>query len=123
LEEPSERGHQSWAGVAQFGAVLSGKPPQRVLTRVCETNTDLPAIFSAANPLDQSSAGQAIHQADGAVMLNQEMARQVPHGWASGLIQSPDRQQHLMLLRLEAFVLGRRLAEMQKPADMVPKSR
>jgi hypothetical protein len=103
--------------------MLGGKPPQFSLGIARKANLDLPAVFSAANPFHQPSASEAIHQADGTVVLDQEMASQVPDGWTAVLLPGADRQQHLMLLRLETFVFGRCLAEVQKAADLAPEGR
>jgi hypothetical protein len=45
-----------------------------------------------------------IHQTNGAVVLNQEIAGEDFHCWTAVLVESTDRQRRLMLLRFETFL-------------------
>ena len=103
--------------------MLGGKTFQLVLTRRGKVNPHLAAIFPTPNPLDQPPDSQPIRQADRAMVLDQEVSRQIPDGRAAVLVQSPDRQQHLVLLWLQIFVPGRRFAEVQKTPDLVAERR
>jgi hypothetical protein len=123
FEEPTQRSHEQRAGVSQLGTMLRGKPPELVFTGRCQADPNLPAVFLTAKPFHQSPDSQAIHQADRAVVLDQKMARQIPHSRSAILLQSTDCQQHLMLLRLEPFIFSRSLAEMQESANLVSKRR
>src|SRR5579862_568411 len=49
------------------------------------------------------------------------MRRQVSDGGRVGFFPRPNREHHLMLLRLQVFGAGGHLAKMLKTADLVPK--
>src|ERR1022692_3561233 len=62
---------------------------------------------------------QPVDQADGAVVLEEQMCRQRPNRRRVRFIPGHNGQDHLMLLRVQAFSPGCSLAEMQETADLV----
>jgi hypothetical protein len=99
--------------------VLGGKACENLLTGGRKANPDLAAVFFATNPLHESADGQAINQADGAMVVDQKMVRQIAYGRAAVLVQGPDRQEHLVLLGFKALSACSCLAEVQKAPDLV----
>jgi hypothetical protein len=83
----------------------------------------LTPVFITSTPSHQATRGEAIHQFDGAVMLNLQAFRQFTNSRTNARRQSLEGQQQLMLTRLHAGRLCRFLTEVQKAPELVPKFR
>ena len=90
------------------------KPAQRGFALRRQADAHLPAVLAGPHALHQSPLRQPVEQSDHAVMPNQQLLRQLPHGRARGLAARADCQQQLVLLRLQPLGPGRLFAEVQK---------
>ena len=81
------------------------------------------AVRAATDSLEQSVKLHAVHQLDGAVMLDLQALGKHAHGSFLRARQSLNRQQGLMLLRLDAGGTRGLLAEIHEPPDLVAKFR
>jgi hypothetical protein len=84
-----------------------------------EDHANLAAIGVVADALDEAVLRQAIDEADGAVMADEQMLGQLSDGRAVPVRKSSDGEQDLVLLRLEALGPGRLFAEVEEAADLV----
>lgn len=88
-----------------------------------ERQQDLAAIGAAAHALQQTVKLQAVHQFDGAVMLDLQPLRERAHGGLLRARQTSNRQEGLMLLGLDARDAGSLLAEIDESANFVAELR
>jgi len=110
--------------------VGGGEPHDRVLALDSQPDPNLAPVAIAASPFHEAALHQSVGQADGAVMPDQQTRGDLSYSgtiwvttWATTWAirragKRPNRQQELMLLRLEALGPGRLFAEMEKSADV-----
>ena len=121
LKQRAKRFHQQRSGVQKHRLVGSGEPPDRILALGGQPDPNLAPVAIAANAFRQAALRQSVGQANGAVMPDQQMPGDFSYGGTIRAYKRPDRQQELMLLRLEALGPGRLFAEMEKAADLKPE--
>ena len=80
---------------------------------------DLAAIVFIAEALDVTSFFETIDELYGAVMLDSELFGEVADGPWFLFIQAADREEHLVLLRLETLRVGRGVAGAEEESDAV----
>src|SRR5262249_28016113 len=73
IEQGAQGFNQGGGEVAKFATVLSRKVFQLVFSRGGQQHADVAPIVSEPRTLDQSVLHQAVHQADGTVMADQEV--------------------------------------------------
>lgn len=86
-----------------------------------EPNHHRSAIITAADSLDQAALLQTIDQPHGAMVPYKEVSGQGADRGSVRARQCADRQQHLVLLRLEARLPCGLLAEVEELADAITK--
>ena len=91
---------------------------QNALAFCGETEQNSAGVLGAELPCQQTQGLQAIHQSDGAVMLEQQAIRKMTDGWQTTLRHPFQGQQGLMLLGLQAGIASRRLTEIEKAPDL-----
>src|SRR5271169_5710501 len=96
---------------------------QQALTFDGQLYVYLAPVFFPANPLDQASLYQSVHQFDCAVVLNLEAFREVADRWLDVPRRSFDGEHQLVMLRLKPGLPGCFLAEPQETPDLVAKLR
>jgi hypothetical protein len=83
----------------------------------------LAAVAVVPDALYEAMLLEAIGQADGAVMTDEELFGKLADGRAVIAFPGADGQQHLMLLGFKAFFAGGGLAELEEAADQETKAR
>ena len=94
---------------------------QKLLSAARELEQDFTAVGLAARASDETVRLQPVAQLDSAVMLDLQSLGQYTDRHLGLTWQSLDRQQRLMLLRLDASDAHGLLAKIQEPANFVPK--
>ena len=85
-----------------------------------QVNTYLsPVAIAGANALDQAALFQAVEQAHGAMVADQEVRCQTANRWSVSVSEGLDRQQHLVLVRLQSLRAGSLFTEAQEFPDLV----
>jgi hypothetical protein len=84
---------------------------------------DLAAVIVVPGALDEAMLLEAIDQADGAVMTDEQLFGNLADGRAVIAFPRANGQQHLMLLGFEAFFAGGGFAELEEAADQETKAR
>lgn len=102
---------------AQLFFVRAGKLCQGALAAVRQREANLPAVIRFVPALYPTFGNQTIHQSNGALMANLKALGQFADCYAGWSRKSLDGQQCLMLLWLDACLLCRFLAEVQKLAE------
>ena len=105
--------------LAQFVQAFADDPFQSTLTAGQQSDADLPVVPSAACAADVTVRLQAIDQADGAVMPEEEAFREAADTGVVVVGKFANRKKHLVLLRFEASGLGGIIAAPEKPADTI----
>ncbi len=100
-----------------------GEPRQNLLAPAGHSDVDSPAIRCGGLSVQQFQLDQTIHQFHGAVMSELQALSQLPDRYHFPSRKPFDGQQSLMLLRGQAGMFGRGLAERKKPPEGVTKGR
>jgi hypothetical protein len=111
-----ERVHKRRAIFAQLRHVAGGELFQFRLPTRSELNQHLPPVRRRPRSQNQATLRQSVHEFHRAVMLDLQSLSQHADAW---LVQTPNRQQQLVLLRLDSSRARGLLAEVQKPPDLV----
>jgi hypothetical protein len=82
---------------------------------------DLAAVRGVRLALDETGRFQPIYQFDRGVMSQGETIRQLANGRLGTIGQAFQRQQRLVLLRLDAMLSGLYLAELKEMPELVPE--
>lgn len=114
-------GDQGRRRLLKFEAVRNREVQQQALTPGGQTHKNLSRIAGVDGARHQAERLQAVHQADRAVMLQQQTPRKVANGRRILRAGRPDDQQGLMLLRLDAALVRGRFAEGQKAPELKPE--
>jgi len=104
--------HQAGAGSSQFRTMRVRQPMQLAFAGRREFHPNRAAVRVGAGARDEAALFQAVEQAHGAVMADQQVFGQGADGGTGALVERADGEQHLMLLRLQSLGAGRLLAEM-----------
>jgi hypothetical protein len=124
-KQSAERFHQQRAGVPKHSLVSGGEPQDRIRALGSQPDPNLATVAIAAYPFHQPPLHQSIGQTNGAVMPDQQMRGDFSYGGTMRATMQagkrPDRQQELVLLRLEALRPGRLFAEMEEATDLKPE--
>lgn len=91
----------------------------RSLTGEAEQN--FPAIGASVFTADSAVLGEAVHELDSAVMPDPEALGQLADGGSRCFGEAFQRKKELMLLRLQAVLVGGFRAELEVAADLVAK--
>jgi len=84
---------------------------------------DLAAVVVVPGALDEAMLLEAIDQADGAVMPDEKLFRNLADSGAVIAFPRADDQQHLVLLGFEVFFASGGFAELEEAADQETKAR
>lgn len=84
-----------------------------------EFDQDLSLIFMAVSPTYRAAVHQSVYEFNRAVVTKTELLRKRSNCWTGTFRQSFDRQQHLVLLRLDSLGASCFFAEVQKLPDPV----
>ena len=114
-----KRGHESWSRRLQFSAMRKAECPQESLSAESNLQHYLAAILLAARTPDQAFGLQTVCQFNRTVMLNLQPFGQNADRCNLAGRQPLDRQQSLVLMRLDSCDARSRFAEIQEAADFV----
>lgn len=119
IEKGIQRPCQRRPACSQFGTVFKREFSQYLLSFLGDTDKNTSLISLIAATLNETALREPVHQLNRAVMLKLHALGQFSNRRLPALWQSFERQQQLVLLRLNAGVTCRLLAEVQKPANLV----
>jgi hypothetical protein len=119
IKETSEGFDQLGAGAAQLLAMDAGEAVKNIRAFVGEADADQAAILSVADALDEAASGQAVDEADDAVMAKYQVIGELADAGRAVLVKAFDGKEQLMLLRLQPLDAGGLLAEVEEAADFV----
>jgi hypothetical protein len=86
-----------------------------------QADADLTAVHGRPNAHQQPALLEPISQADNTVGAKHQVLGKLAHGRPVCFTRGPNRQEHLVLLRLEADGTRRLLAEMEESANVAAK--
>lgn len=89
----------------------------------CKRQQNFAAVGAAARAPQQTASFEAVHQFDGAVMLDLQAFRERAHSGLLRVRQTLNRQKRLMLLGLDAGRARSLLAEIYESANFVSELR
>jgi len=101
--------------------MFNGQLPQSRAATCRQAYPDLAPVFRPGCPLDGAGLFQAVHEFDGAVVLNEHSRGKLANGWFDAFRQAVHAKQQLVLLRLDTVPPCNRFAEMQKTPDLTPE--
>lgn len=101
--------------------VRGGQAVQAFLAIGCEPDAGETPVVVITPSLYQLCRLGAVHQLDGAVMTQQQIAGEIPDGRALRCWMALDRQQQLVLGRCQAYLTRLSLAPVQEPAQAGPE--
>ena len=112
--------NQSWLGRPQLAAMGERKLHQQSFGAWCQVQLHLAPVAAVPRAPDPPPCFQSSAQLDGAVMADLHTLRQHSD---SGIDFGPafDRQQRLMLLRVDACLAGRPFTKIQEAPYLVAK--
>ena len=84
-----------------------------------QAEADLAAVTFRPNPFQKSALLQPVGKANRAVMAQNEVLGELADRRAVRFAKAPNREEHLVLLRLQAGATRGFLAEMEESADLV----
>jgi len=116
-----KRSSQFRSGPLHLGAVRQGQLPQRRAAGRSKAEQHFPLVLGSGTPGDRALGLESIHQLDRAVMFDEQTRRNLADRRPDLLRKSLHGEQELMLLRFDAVLLGRGLAEMKKLPDLPAK--
>jgi hypothetical protein len=116
-----KRGHEFWSRQLQFGAMRKGQLSQKLFSAKSELQQDFAAVCLPARTPDEAFGLKTVCEFNRAVMLNLKPLGQNTDSRNLTWGQSLDRQQSLMLMRLDSCGARSRFAKIQKAADFVAK--
>jgi hypothetical protein len=108
---------------AQLGAMRKGDLAKNFLSATGEPQQDLAPIFAATRSFQKAVRFQSINELDGAVVLDLQALGENADGGIVGSGQSLDREERLILLRLNPGGAGGLLAQILKTAHLVAELR
>lgn len=117
LEHLGQRG----TARSQLGAMVHRELMEDRLAARREAHEHLPPVGFTSLADDQPARHKPIDELDSAVVANLQALGDGRDGWLYPFGQALDRQQKLMLLRLDPRRTGRLLAEVQEAPDRVAK--
>ena len=112
---------QLGTGAFQLRPVRQCKPAQDRAAGRGQPDPDFALVFDTRSPCDGTRDLKAAHQFDRAVMLDEEPGGNFPDRGFCALGKALDGKHQLMLLRLDAVLLGRGFTEMQELPDLPPE--
>jgi hypothetical protein len=116
---PLQRNDEEWPPLSQFRTVVNGKLAEDFFTFRREADEHLPAILVRAMPPHATRGGEAVDQFDGTVMPDLQPLGELGDTGTRSPRQAFEGQHQLMLLRLEAGLASRLLAEVQEAPQLV----
>jgi len=93
-----------------------GRPARR-----CEPDPHLAFVYRPRASRDGARRLEPVHEFHGAVVLDEQPGCNFADSWPDAFRQAPDCQQELVLMRLDAVLFRRGLAEMNKLTDLPPE--
>ena len=118
-QEEVEGRHQGRAGGAQFRAVVEREVAEFRLARGGEVDQDAAAVGVVPPAPEQPQAFEAVDQFDGAVVLQEEPLGQGADRGRDRRRETFQRQEELVLLRLQASRARGLLAEMEEAPEAI----
>ena len=116
-----ERSKERQARRAKVSAMRKRDLAEYFFATPCKAQQDLAAIPAIPHPLQEAMRLEAVHELDGAVMLNlKAFGKQADRG-AGRSRQSLNGKQRLILLRFDTRGARRLLAQILKAAHLVSK--
>jgi hypothetical protein len=107
----------------QLGEMVPGKPLKNAPSWDGETHQHLAVVLWRALPAHQAAPRHPIHHLDSAVVAQEQPLGQASDGHALPAGDSTQRQQQLMLLRLEANGSRSGFAKVQETPELVAEFR
>src|SRR5438874_2143814 len=86
-----------------------------------QQDPDFALVFNARSSRDCARDLEAVHQFHGAVMLDEKSGRDLADGGLHAFRKTLDREQQLMLLRLDLMLLRGGFTEMEETPDLPPE--
>jgi hypothetical protein len=108
-------------GGAKLLPVSDAEPAQEPLSTRCNLQRSLSAVCHARASLDEPTLDRTPNEVDRAVVSNLEPFRDERHRGSLVATDRLENEQQLMLLRLDARLSGRDLAEREEAPDLVPE--
>src|SRR6476646_10979900 len=121
MREIDEKVRQHRTEALQLQSMLRRELPENARSFRSQSDVDLAAVVQRGLARDQALLLQAIDEPDRAVVLDQQLARELVdrHDVAPGI--PLDGQQRLILLRCKAHAGGGRLAERKEASQRAAK--
>jgi len=116
-----QRPRQLRAGAFQFRPVRQCQPVQNSPAGRSQPEQNFTLVFESRNSRDRACGFKTIHQFNGAVVLDKQPGGDLPDGGLYAVGKALNREQQLMLLRLNTMLLCGCFAEVQELPDLPPE--
>jgi hypothetical protein len=121
-QQRAQIGEQVWRRGPQLDAVLERKAAENVFASRRQTYQHAAAVNRVGRTLDETMSRHPVDQLDRAMVPNLEPLSNLADRCSVVHGEPLDRQQQLMLLRLEAGRASHFIAEMQEATDQQPEA-
>ncbi|HVR17195.1 MAG TPA: hypothetical protein VMS25_12615 [Candidatus Limnocylindrales bacterium] len=123
LDQALQNFYKLRTGGSQFFQMVQRKCLEKLFAVASQLDENLPAVVGAAQAAEQAALDQTVDQFHRAVMLELHPFGQNSDGRFKTLRQTANREQQLMLLRLDASFTRCVFAETQEATDLIAKFR